>query len=235
MGTKHAAKATNQFNLRSDTRTPPPEGEESLHAGDIQVVMDIIRRSACLHVEAVKNVATLEYDPKLPNKGRTHLSTDNGLRENQFRYLNWRAVAAIESTGLRWGKMRVAGRWVEPYRRKCQAEIRFPELKRVNELTSRIRVGILEALVFDSTVGSFESPEGYALASRLLKAIASWDYPTVAEIAEAYPLVREGLGQVLGISDHELAAMGCLDAEAWHALGEAEELFEAFYVKKLSA
>lgn len=199
---------------------------------DIRLAINIIRRSMCVHVEAVRSVAVLEYDPNKRSSGRTHLSSDPIRREKQYRFLNWSAVSAFGEAGISWQPARVSGRWLEPYRRKIYSESVFPELKRLNHILSRVRLGILETLAFDSAGGSFETPEGYSLAMRLFKALASWNYPVVAEIAEKHPLVREGLEELFGVTDVELIAMVCLDGDEWQSFGNDEERFDAYYQVK---
>jgi hypothetical protein len=130
---------------------------------------------------------------------------------------------------MEWRTVRVRGRWLEPYRRRCAAELQFSELRRVNDVIGRVRVGILEALIDPAFETQFKTGEGRMLATRLLRALAAWDYPLIAELSEAHEAVRDGLRNVLGLTDDELIAMACVDGDEWQALGVADEEFHAFY------
>lgn len=196
---------------------------------DMATLARIIERSLYMHVEAVKNVVAIEYEPKGSN--RTHLSSDFEARENQFRFLNWSAVAAFDEAGVRLSGAELDGECLVPYRRKGYAETHSAELKRVNKVMARAQDGLLRARL-DGSAGAFESEDTWLLVVDLLVAINEFDYPKIAEIADKHDGVRQVLHDALGISDDELTAMMRLDGEEWHSLGIENGQFERYYRKR---
>lgn len=188
-------------------------------------------RALYMRVEAVLNTVALEYPPDAPNNGRTHLSPKAEALEKQRGHLNWRAYDAFEKAGTRLGSAAVEGRWLEPFRRKCFAETRRPELKRVNEVVSRIQDGILRVRVAGFE-GVFSSEDATAVCRDLLTALNEFDYPTIATIADEHPQVRQVLHGVLAVTDEELIAMLCLDGDEWRSLGNENGRFDRYYQKR---
>lgn len=201
---------------------------------DTEALAQIIERALYMHIEAVRNVIAIEYDPKTSSNGRTHLSSEAARRENQYRHLNWAAYDAFKRAGLDPGAGIVEGRWLLPYRRKCYAEISYPGLKRVGQVFSRIQDGILRARVA-GLEGMFSNESAASDAGDLLMAINEFDYPLISRIARTQPAMRQALHNVLRITHAELEEMGRLNGEEeWHRLDEDDGAFNVYYVGRIA-
>lgn len=198
---------------------------------DAQQMEIVLRRAVCLYVEAVRSVATLahHYDPS--QRDVTHLSQDPSARENSYKHLTGRAIAALNDAGVRWTDVRLEGQWVEPYRRKVVAGLRHPELSKVNEIMSRLREGLMMQLLDKRFCTWFDTEEGLDVAERLFRAFVTWDYPTVASLADEHPLLARMLLEVLGLTEQQCIAMMCLDDNEWRSLCDENAVFTRYYVK----
>lgn len=197
---------------------------------DLDQMAAALRRAMCLHVEAVKSTATLEQNPKKPDV--THLSPDPVARDNSFKHLHGRGISAFKRAGVQWKDVNLRGRWVEPYRRKVASELRYGELRRVNDVVSRVREGLMMALLDEGFDTWFDTTEGLDVARRLFRALIDWDYPAVAMMADERPELAERLSTLLAFTEDEYIAMACLDDDEWRHLGEREQPFPRYYQQR---
>lgn len=193
-------------------------------ATDLELAMNVVRRAKWLHVDDVACGARIEFKPKHLRRERHRFSTDAASRQKQHRFLWYSAVQAFKDADVRCPRAKVRGKWLQPQRRRAFAETELFELRRLNDVLDRTRVGMLQALVGDERLPR-QSSDPFAL----LKALASWDYPVIAELAEREPTIRAALTAELGITEDEYAAMACLASVDWAELAAEDRVFGDYY------
>lgn len=187
---------------------------------DIQALVEIIERSIYVRVAQVMSGSAVE--------GESRLRGDEAAIKKQVGWRWKEASRQFVVRGVTYEPAIIPGACLLPYRRRQHLAVQHDSLLRLIEVIDRIRVPLLEVLATDEIDAVCASDEGRKLGRSLLMALAMYDLPLIASIAEEQASVRVALTDVLRLTRAEVKAIADMNRSDWDALALGDHRFTRF-------